>query len=94
MKELVERYSDKKTGKVHEVRVDEEGDRVVLWYLYWGEYRGVDDHHHMGIAEVRETKQGYTLGFLHGTEQRPDQFRNLASIHEVFAALDEEIARR
>jgi hypothetical protein len=48
----------------------------------------------MGIAEVRETEQGYAVGFLHGTEQRPEQFRDLASIQEVFVVLDEEVARR
>ena len=57
MEKIETRYKDMKTGKGHEIRVDLRKNELILWYLYWGEYQGVDDHH-QEIDYSDETKLG------------------------------------
>jgi hypothetical protein len=94
MKAIAERYRNQKTPKGHDLRVDEVGDGCIIWYLFWGEYRGVDDHHHMGIAKVRRSGEGYELGVLHGLQQEPDDYEAVQDFDALVARLDEEVARR
>ena len=91
MKEIVERYKGKTTPKGHELRVDEKQNEAILWYLYWGEYQGVDDYHHMGIARIRREGNQYVVGLLRATEQQPYTTRSYSSAEEMFAELDREI---
>jgi hypothetical protein len=94
MDDLLARYRNTKTGKGHELRVEERSGGTMLWFLYWGEYRGVDDHHHMGIAHVSQKDDAYTVGWLRGTEKTPFQTQGYPNLDALFFALDEEIAKR
>ena len=94
MKEVVERYKGKTTPRGHELRVDENQNGATLWYLYWGRYQGVDDHHHMGIAKIRRAGNQYVVSLLRGTEQQPYTTRSYSNAEEMFAELDREIETR
>ena len=93
--ELIARHCrGKSTGSGHEIRVDEHGDELIIWYLHWGKYRGVDGHHHLGIARVRRHGDEIALGLLEGTEQAPHKTQTFGSISEACVALDNLIASR
>lgn len=94
MDEIVKHYRDSKTPHGHELRVDERDDETIIWYLYWGEYGGVDDHHHMGIARVRSAGSGFEIGWLHGTDQEPYRTEQVTDLKELYAKIDAEIANR
>ena len=94
MDDLVARYRNAKTGKGHELRIDERPVSTLLWFLFWGEYRGVDDHHHMGIADVSQKDNAYIVGWFQGTEKTPFQTQEYPTLETLFSALDEEIAKR
>jgi len=94
MEEIVRRYRGVRTPAGHELRVDLRDNEVVLWYLFWGEYRGVDDHHHFGVARVRRDGSKYVIGWMHGTEQEPRHTELVSGMDDVFKKLDDEISRR
>lgn len=94
MRAILDRYKGKHTPKGHDIRVDEDPDGVTLWYLYWGEYEGRDDHHHFGIARVRREKDKYALGTFHATEQEPGATRLYDTEEEVMAEIDKLLAQR
>jgi len=94
MQEIVERYRGKTTPKGHELSVDEEPNEATLWYLYWGTYQGVDDHHHIGIARIKREGDRYVVGLLRGVEQRSHTMRFYSNAEEMFAELDREIETR
>jgi hypothetical protein len=92
--EIAEYYRGKKTGKGHELRVDERQNEIVIWYLFWGEHEGIDNHHHMGVARVRREGDAYLVGWLRDTQQRPYRNQRFANSDDLFSALDAEIAKR
>lgn len=94
MDTIVNRYKSAKTPKGHELRVDEKGNEIIIWYLFWGEYAGVDDHHHMGIARVRAENDGFVIGWLRGIEQQPYKTERVMDLNELFAKIDAEIKTR
>lgn len=94
MKKIIERYKDMKTPKGHELRVYEKDNEIALWYLFWDEYRGVDNHHHMGIAKISYEDDKYVVGWLRNTDQEPYRMQSFTNINDLFNALDEEIAKR
>jgi len=94
MNEIIQRYKDTKTPRGNELRVDENGDETIIWYLFWGEYAGVDDHHHMGIARVIPTGNGFKIGWLRGTDQKPYESEQVKDLNELYATLDSVIANR
>lgn len=94
MDKIVQRYKGAKTPRGHELRVDERGDEVIIWYLFWGEYAGVDDHHHMGIARVHAIENGFKIGWLRGTDQEPYQTEQVTDLSELYAKIDTEIENR
>lgn len=94
MQEIIGRYQGKKTAQGHELRVDGDQEQAVIWFLYWGEYQGVDAHHHVGIARVRRDGAGYRVGWLRGTETRPYDETDYAGADEMFAAIDDAAQAR
>ena len=94
MKEIADRYRGKITESGHELRVDERNGEIIIWYLFWGEYQGVEDHHHMGIARIRRERDQFVVDFLRGIDQHPHTTRRYPSTDGLFADLDEEIASR
>lgn len=94
MEDILARYGNAKTGTGHELRVDERSGGAMLWFLYWGEYRGVDDHHHMGIAHVSQKDGVYVVGWFRGTEKTPFRTQEYPTLETLFPSLDEEIAKR
>jgi len=92
---IVERYKGRSTEAGHEVRIDRARDgSVMLWYLLWGEYQGLDDHHHMGIARVRAGGGCFTVDLYEGNCQEPVETRQCRDSEGVFAVIDAEIARK
>ena len=94
MRAIVERFRGRTTGSGHDIRVDETPGVAVVWYLFWGEYQGVDDHHHMGIARVSWRENAYFVGWLQGTEQEASDESVFNTVEEMLSALDQEISRR
>jgi hypothetical protein len=94
MNELLERYRGKKTGTGHDIRVDERRDGITLWYLHWGEYQGVEAHHHLGIARVKCNEQGYWLGAMRGLDRQPVELKPFSSLELLCSELDRLIAAR
>jgi len=94
MDEIVQRYRGTKTPRGHELRVDERGHEAIIWYLFWGEFAGVDGHHHMGIARVRSSGSGFVIGWLLGTDQEPYRSEQVTDLKELYARIDAEIANR
>lgn len=92
MEKIETRYKDMKTGKGHEIRVDLRKNELILWYLYWGEYQGVDDHHHMGIARISKDGDTFVVGWLQGTDQKSHSTDRYTDRKKMFSALDEKIA--
>jgi len=92
---IVERYKGQSTGKGHEIRIDPARDgSVMLWYLFWGEYQGVDEHHHMGIARIRAEGDSYIVDLYEGNSQEPFEMRKCRDRDSAFAVIDAEIARK
>lgn len=92
---IAERYRGKKTGKGHELKVDERENEIVIWYLFWGEYQGTDNYHHLGVARIRREGDAYlVVTWLHGTEQEANGRDRFANSEDLFSALDAEIAKR
>ena len=94
VQEITKRYKGKTTGKGHDIRIDESKNGLILWFLYWGEYEGVDAHHHMGIAYISKSQNGYSVGWLKGTEQQPYSTDEFSTIDDLFTALDDAIAKK
>ena len=94
MNAISDRYEGKKTPKGHRLRVTEHDDALTVWYLYWGELAGADDHHHIGIARVQRAENGFTVGWFAGLEQEPCRTETHDDIESVFAAIDAAIDDR
>jgi hypothetical protein len=94
MDQVIKRYVGKTTNEGHELRVDEKLGQVTLWFLYWGEYQGSDDHHHIGIARIKREGNAYIVGWLRGTQNQPFDESKYNSEEELVFALDAAIARR
>ena len=94
MDEIVKHYRDSKTPHGHKLRVDVHDHEAIIWYLFWGESDGVDDHHHMGIARVRSSGSGFEIAWLHGTDQEPYRTERVIDSKELYAKIDAEIASR
>jgi hypothetical protein len=94
MIKIVERYRGMKTPKGHDLCVDERENEIVIWYLFWGEYHGMNAHHHMGVARIRDEDGRYVVGWLRGTEQESYRTEIFTSLEKLFSALDVEIAKR
>ena len=92
MNKIIEKYQGMTTPAGHELRVDEiDEQKIIIWYLFWGEYQGIDDHHHMGVARIREENGKYFVEWLRGTEQVPYQTETFTNSEDVFSALDARI---
>ncbi len=94
MDEIVKYYQNSKTSKKHDIRVDKCDHEIILWYLFWGEYGGVDSHHHMGIARICSNKNGFKIGWLKGTELQVYKSEQVTDLKELFNKIDAEIANR
>ncbi len=92
IKSIHDRYSDMKTPSNHEIKVDTTGNCVTIWYLYWGEYKGVDAHHHFGIAKIEIVTDSLSIGWFKGTEQEPSSHNNYPTIDDAFSAIDKRIS--
>ena len=93
IKELCKGRTTGKTG--HEIEVDDLSDkgRIDIWYKLWGEYKGEDDLHHMGIAQVKKENGTYSVGWLRDTEQEPYRTDQYSSEQKMLDTLDREIAK-
>ena len=92
---IAERYKGNTTGTRHEIRIDPARDgSVMLWYLFWGEYQGVANHHHLGIARVRAEGDSYIVERYEGNCQEPFETRKFRDRESVFAIIDADIARK
>lgn len=69
--DFVTRYANKTTKKGHVVKVDVTETSASLWYLHWGEYKGVNDHHHFGIARITNFGDRYRVEWFEGTNTVP-----------------------
>lgn len=94
MDEIIKRYGGAKTFRGYELQVDEYRSGVIIWYLFWGEYAGVDGHHHMGIACIRAIENAFEIGWLSGTDQSPHRTERIMDLNELFAKIDTEIKNR
>jgi hypothetical protein len=94
MQTIIDRYKGTRTPKGHDLRVDENPDGVTIWILFWGEYEGLDDHHHLGVARVRRERGKLALGVYRGKEQEPSTTRLYDSEEEVVAEIDKLVAQR
>ena len=94
METIIAKYRGKTTPKGHELRVDESTNQIIIWYLHWGDYKGTDAHHHMGIAIVRFDTQGYSVGTLNGTETSPRSWQTCNNPDDVITQIDKVVAER
>ena len=94
MDEIVKRYHGVRTPGGQELRVDVRGQEATIWYLFWGEYQGIDDHYHFGIARVRPDGTGFVIGWMQGTEQEPYESDRVQDLNALIAKLDSQIASR
>ena len=88
---IVERYHGKNTAKGHDIKIDETKDGLTLWFLYWDDE--TSNHHHMGIARITENPNGFSVGWLKGTEPEPYSTAEFSTLDELFAAIDDAIVK-
>jgi hypothetical protein len=95
MQAIVDRYQDKTTPNGnHKLKVDLRGASTYVWYLYWGEYAGKDDHHHFGIARITPIDSRFKIDWYRKTEKEPYRSQEVADIETVYSLVDAEIATR
>ena len=93
MQTIIDRYKGKRTSKGH-FACNDDPDGLTIWNLFWGEYEGVDVHHHLGVARVRREKGKLALGVYRGKDQDPSPTRQYDSEEEVVAEIDKLVAQR
>jgi hypothetical protein len=95
MDALIHHFKGQKTASGHDVQAHKRDVRVLVWYLYWGEYQGVDRGHHMGIAVIaKKADSSYEVGWFRGNEQRHFRTSEYATEEAMIEAIDAEIATR
>jgi hypothetical protein len=94
MDEIINRYMGQATKEGHKLQSSKELGKVMIGFVHWGEYQGSDDHHHIYVASIAEENGAYNVGWFRGTENRPCDLSNYATLQELFVALDDAVARR
>jgi len=98
MYELIKtRYLGRKTGRGHDIIINpvpHNSNAVMLYYLFWGEYQGIDDHHHMGIARIRATGTRYAVDLFAGNEPQPYDTKEYSDIDTALAIVDAEVTKK
>ena len=92
--DFITRYANKTTNKGHVVKVDVTEMSASLWYLYWGEYKGVNDHHHFGIARITNLRDRYGVEWFDGTNTVPVSTDSFSTIEDVHLAIKNCLDRR
>jgi hypothetical protein len=94
MQDIINRYRGQATKQGHKLQTAAAEGDVLIGFMHWGEYQDVDEHHHIHIALVSADDDGYHVGWYRGSETQPHAFSDYADQDELFAALDDGIARR
>jgi len=90
--DIVKRYHGKNTAKGHEVRATESKGILTVWYSRLPE-EGGEHPNHIGIARITENPNGVSVGWLRGTEPEPYSTTEFSTLDELFAAIDDAIAK-
>lgn len=92
---IIKHYEGKRSQRGHEVRVNgSPRGGLLVWFLHWGEYQGIDAHHHVGIARVEQDGDTYRVGWFRGTEQTPFDETEYTDLERMFADVDAAIETR